>query len=430
MTQTELITALSKCKTWKQDLTPVLRLAAKMGDPQKKLKILHVAGTNGKGSTCAMLAAVLQQAGYRTGRFVSPYVLEFRERIVVDDEMIPEQELCAIGEEVLAAVAELAQEDVYPTEFDVVTVMGLLWFVRSNCDAAVLEVGLGGRIDSTNIVEGDAVACSAITSIALDHTAVLGDTLARIAAEKSGILKENGTLVVNSTIPDEAMAVILAEAKAKNVQVIPARADALQLLESTPAGLRLQYGARELHLPLPGLYQQQNAAVALAMLEELCRQGWHITEEQIAAGLSSVRFPARMELLGDQPLFWLDGAHNPEGITALVQSLERLAPGKKRVCIHGMMEDKDVPSSVAMLSKAFDCAVTVTPDNPRAMGSGALRDIWQDNGVETVSVGGDMAAAVAQAVALAGEDGAVVCCGSLFLCADLRPHARAYYEEK
>ncbi len=426
MTQPELLHRLSACKTWKTDLRPMRRLAEKLGNPQDSLRFVHVAGTNGKGSVCAMLAAVLQAAGYRTGRFVSPYILEFRERIQINGEMIPEADLCRIGASVLEKVKALEREGVYPTEFDVVTMIGFVWFAEQNCEIVVLEVGVGGRIDSTNIIAPESVAASAITSISLDHTSILGDTVAEIAAEKAGILKENGVTVVGGSIAGEALHTIEKIALQKKNRVIAAPADSLQLRRSGADGLTFSFAKQTYTLPLPGLYQLENAAVALAVMDVLRAQGWHIPAQAVARGLAQARFPARMELVGRSPLFWLDGAHNPEGVAALLRSLEALAPGKKRVCVNGMMRDKNCDGAVALLAPAFDHAVTVTVENPRAMQAQALASLWRAHGTPAETAA-DMQSAVRRAAALAGEAGAVVCCGSLFLCAQLRPHALAFF---
>ena len=426
MTQAELLARLGQCKTWKTDLSPMGALAAKLGDPQKNLRFIHVAGTNGKGSTCAMVSSVLTAAGYRTGRFVSPYILEFRERIQIDGHMIPADDLCRIGSRVVAALDELEREEIYPTEFDAVTMIGFLWFWEQQCDMVVLEVGVGGRIDSTNLVSPDTVLVSAITTIALDHTAILGNTVGEIAGEKAGIIKAGGVTVLGPSISGEALAVIRAAAAEKENRLHVAETAGLHLLESGPGGLTFGWRGLTLSLPMPGLYQQENLAIALSILSELEGQGWAISDEAIVAGLGSTAFPARMELVGEAPLFWLDGAHNPAGIRALAATLEALAPGRKRVCIHGMMEDKDCGAGVAVLASVFDQAVTVTVENPRALSADGLAALWQQAGVPAEPAA-DCKDALGRAVELAGEEGAVVCCGSLFLCAEMRPLARDYY---
>ncbi len=429
MTQTELIARLAECKTWKTDLTPALALAEKMGNPQNNLKFVHVGGTNGKGSTCAMTASILEKAGYKVGRFISPYVLEFRERIEINGEMIPEEDLCRIGEEVLNAAAALAEEDIHPTEFDVVTVIGMLWFAEQKCDIVVLEVGLGGTIDSTNIVTAETVLATAITSVSIDHAAILGETEEKIAAEKSGIIKEGGSLVLGKSIPRAALNLIKRVAMKKNNDAYMANAAEVIMKKSHTAGLTFWYKGRDYDLTLPGLYQLQNAVVALRIVEVLRRKGWTITEDHVADGLAHVHFPARMELMGKEPLFWIDGAHNQEGVAALLFSLSNLVPHKKKVCIHGMMQDKDCEGVVEMLSGAFDAVITVEPSNPRAVKAADLAEMWKKHDAE-VTTAESVEAAIAKAVEMAGKDGAVVCCGSLFLCADARPHAMAFFAEE
>ena len=429
MTQAELIERLSQCKTWKEDLTPALALAEKMGNPQNSLKFVHVGGTNGKGSTCAMTASILEKAGYKTGRFISPYIIEFRERIQINGEMIPEEDLCRLGEQVLAAAEELENEEIYPTEFDVVTVMGMLWFAEQKCDIVVLEVGLGGAIDSTNIVTAESVLATAITSISIDHAAILGETEEEIAAEKSGIIKESGSLVLGKSIPRAALNLIKRVAMKKNCDAYMANAAEVIMKRCHTAGLTFWYKGRNYDLSLPGLYQLQNAVVSLRLVEVLRSKGWEITEDAVAEGLAHAHIPARMELMGTEPLFWIDGAHNQEGVTALLFSLSALVPHQKKICIHGMMQDKDCEGVVKMLSGAFDKVVTVTPSNPRAMQAEELADLWKAENI-SAEAAENVEAAIAKAVELAGADGVVVCCGSLFLCADVRPYAKKFFEEK
>ena len=422
MTTEEVIAALAACKTWKTDLSPMVRLADALGHPEQGLKYIHVGGTNGKGSTCAMLASVLQQAGYRTGRFVSPYILEFRERIQMDGQMIPEEDLCRLGKRVTDAVRELEKNGVYPTEFDAVTALGLLWFREMRCDFVVLEVGVGGTIDSTNIIPAESSVLSVITSISLDHTAILGDSESAIAREKGGIFKENGTVLLSGNIGKDAMEELRAMARERRCEVYVSDPSSVTLKESRPDGLTVLHDGKEQFLPLPGLYQLSNLSVVYRAIELLREKGVDIPEESVERGLENISFPARMELLGREPLFWIDGAHNPEGIAALVSSLKHLTAGKKTVVLSGMMADKNCRESVKLLAPLTSAAVTVTPKNPRALPAEELKELWRENGVEARSAD-SIAEAVNKAIVLAGKDGAVVCCGSLYLCSEIRPYA-------
>ena len=427
MTTEEVIAALAACKTWKTDLSPMVRLMDELGHPEKGLKYIHVGGTNGKGSTCAMLASVLQQAGYRTGRFVSPYILEFRERIQMNGQMIPEEDLCRLGKRVTDTVRELEKIGVYPTEFDAVTAIGLLWFREIQCDFVVLEVGVGGTIDSTNIIPAESSVLSVITSISLDHTAILGDSESAIAREKGGIFKENGTVLLSGNIGKEAIAELEKMAEERCCTVYISDPSCVTLKESRPDGLTVLHDGKEQFLPLPGLYQLSNLAVVYRAVELLREKGVQIPEEGVKKGLENLAFPARMELLGTSPLFWIDGAHNPEGIAALASSLKHLTAGKKTVILSGMMADKNCRDSVKLLAPLTSAAVTVTPNNPRALPAQELAKLWKENGVDA-RCAASVKEAVEKAISLAGKDGAVVCCGSLYLCSEIRPVALDYFK--
>jgi dihydrofolate synthase/folylpolyglutamate synthase len=420
MTQQELLARLQQCKTWKTDLIPMRRLAALLGNPQEKLRFVHVAGTNGKGSTCAMIASVLESGGYRTGRFVSPYILNFRERIQCNGTMIPEDDLCRIGQQVLSAADRLAEDQLFPTEFDVVTMIGFLWFLEQQCDVVVLEVGLGGGIDSTNIITPSCTLVSAITSISLDHTAILGTTEREIASEKAGIIKEKGVTVLGASIQGDALHVIREMALSKtNVLLIP-EYNGITLQKSEVNGIAFSYRHREFFLPMAGLYQLENAAVALTVIDVLEEEGFDLPIDVVINGFAKAAFPARMELLGTEPLLWLDGAHNPQGVAALCETLDVVGKGKKIVCLCGMMTDKSCEEAVQILSSHVAQVVTVTVDSPRAMAAEDLAKLWQQKGVPAEAAASPEAA-VEKAIALAGSDGAVICCGSLYLCAELRP---------
>ena len=298
------------------------RLLEKLGNPEKSLRFVHVAGTNGKGSATVMLASVLHRAGYRVGASVSPYVLEFRERFLLDGEMISRETLAQILTEVRAAAEGLRAEGWDSlVEFDAVTAATLLWFARERCDIVCLEVGLGGRLDSTNAVENTLVAC--IMCIGRDHTELLGDTYAAIAGEKCGILKNNCTVISYPAQPQEAMdEITLRAAKAHCPLVAPDLQD-LHIYKAPAFENRVNYGGYDLVVPFPGVHQAYNAAVVVEAALALCEKGFDISDEAILGGIAGARFPARIEVLSRRPLVVLDGAHNPDGARALAQSAYR-----------------------------------------------------------------------------------------------------------
>ena len=296
------------------------RLLEKLGNPEKSLRFVHVAGTNGKGSATVMLASVLHRAGYRVGASVSPYVLEFRERFLLDGEMISRETLAQILTEVRAAAEGLRAEGWDSlVEFDAVTAATLLWFARERCDIVCLEVGLGGRLDSTNAVENTLVAC--IMCIGRDHTELLGDTYAAIAGEKCGILKNNCTVISYPAQPQEAMdEITLRAAKAHCPLVAPDLQD-LHIYKAPAFENRVNYGGYDLVVPFPGVHQAYNAAVVVEAALALCEKGFDISDEAILDGIAGARFPARIEVLSRRPLVVLDGAHNPDGARALAATL-------------------------------------------------------------------------------------------------------------
>lgn len=398
-------------------LARMRRLMELLGNPQKQLRCFHVAGTNGKGSTCAMLASCLHSAGYRTGLYVSPFVIDFRERMQIDGKMISAQELALTAERVKSAVEILCGEDDPPLEFEVVTAIAFCWYAQQKCDYVVLEVGLGGRLDPTNVIDTSVV--SVICTIDYDHTAILGDTLEKIAQEKCGIFKEGGTAVF-SPQRKEAETAIRTEARKKQVALQCPEPTEFQIFAEDLSGSDVCLCGLQLKIPLIGRHQLINCATAVTALLAAKDAGVRISDEQIRQGMAAVRFPARLELLGEHPVLLLDGAHNPSGARALADAAEKFLSGKRCVAIMGMLRDKDYTHALAALVPCFDKILTLTPDSPRALPAEELAESAR-------LLGGDAQAvvsprdAIALAKKLAGADGAVVVCGSLFLAASLRP---------
>lgn len=390
-------------------------LLEKLGNPEKSLKFVHIAGTNGKGSATVMLACVLHRAGYHVGASVSPYVLEFRERFLLDGEMIPRETLAQLLTEVRAAAQALHAEGWDSlVEFDAVTAATLLWFARERCDIVCLEVGLGGRLDSTNAVENTLVAC--VMCIGKDHTELLGDTYAAIAGEKCGIFKNNCTVVSYPAQPQEAMdEITLRAADAHCPLVVPDLQD-LHLYKAPAFENRFDYGGYDLVVPFPGLHQAYNAAVVVEAALTLCDRGFEISDEAIMDGIADARFPARIEVLSRRPLVVLDGAHNPDGARALSTTL-RGAGLSGLTAVIGILDGKQPDEMLAALAPCFARVYTVRPDSPRALSAEALaalakRHFAQVKACETVE----------QALRLAREDAeaGLVVCGSLYLAAQAR----------
>jgi len=389
----------------------ISRLMELLGNPQNNLKCVHIAGTNGKGSTAAMLSTVLRQAGYKTGLFISPYVLEFRERMQINGQMISQEELCAIMDEVRAAREQVEGEA--PNEFETITAAGLLWFSRQNCDIVVLEVGLGGRYDATNIIPPPLAAV--ITSIDLDHTHILGDKVETIAAEKCGIIKHRTPVVCYPDQNPDALGVIM-EHCAQNGSVL--HLPNLKSIQVTECGLRgshIVVDGKSLWIPLVGRHQIANCLTVLSAVEVLGQRGFALPWSAVEKGIADTRFPARLEILSPNPLVILDGAHNPSGAQALSNALQ-LLEGRPVTALCGMLADKDWAASVKLVCSRCSRMVAVTPDSPRALQADTLAAEAEKY------CSAQVAHSLAEGWQLAKTYGdPVVIWGSLYLAADLRP---------
>lgn len=386
-----------------------------LGDPQKELKFVHVAGTNGKGSVCAYLASVLRCAGYRVGLCTSPFLEDFRERIQVDGKLIPPEVLGELTE--LARPAAEAMED-HPTEFELITAVAMLYFRRCRCDIVVLEVGLGGALDASNVI--DVPEAAVITAMGMDHAAILGPTLGDIAAAKAGIIKPGGAVVSFGGCP-EADAVIRERCREQGAQLTEVDFSRLRVVGTGLDGTDLEfapYGA--LHVPLVGLYQAKNAAVAVTTVEVLEKRGWEISRRALEQGLASVCWPGRLEVVRRAgPVILRDGAHNAHGMAATVESLRALFPGKKLTILMGVMADKDVEDMLKLLAPIAGQVFTVRPESPRAMPAEELAALVNRYGVPAVPCAG-VAAGLQAAAETAGADGAVCALGSLYLVGEVR----------
>lgn len=386
-----------------------------LGDPQKELKFVHVAGTNGKGSVCAYLASVLWCAGYRVGLCTSPFLEDFRERIQVDGKLISPETLGELTE--LARPAAEAMED-HPTEFELITAVAMLYFRRCRCDIVVLEVGLGGALDASNVI--DVPEAAVITAMGMDHAAILGPTLGDIAAAKAGIIKPGGAVVSFGGCP-EADAVIRERCREQGAQLTEVDFSRLRVVGTGLDGTDLEfapYGA--LHVPLVGLYQAKNAAVAVTTVEVLEKRGWEISRRALEQGLASVCWPGRLEVVRRTgPVILRDGAHNAHGMAATVESLRALFPGKKLTILMGVMADKDVEDMLKLLAPIAGQVFTVRPESPRAMPAEELAALVNRYGVPAVPCAG-VAAGLQAAAEAAGADGAVCALGSLYLVGEVR----------
>ena len=389
-------------------------LLAKMGNPEKKLKFVHIAGTNGKGSTAAMTASILRKAGYRTGLYTSPYIYRFHERMQVDGQEISDEELAEVTEYV-RPLAQSMEES--PTEFELVSCIAFEYFRRKQCDIVVLEVGMGGAMDSTNVIETPEVAV--ITNIGLDHTEYLGNTVEEIALTKSGIFKENGHAVVYRSTPS-VEAVFEQVCQQKHVSLKKADFAGLKLKRHTLEGQVFDCGERkDLILPLLGDHQLHNAAVALAIADTLIEEGWKITEQNIYDGIRDVRWPGRFDVVGKDPLFIIDGGHNPQCIEALVKNIQDYLADKRVIALTGVLADKDYADMYKPVMPLVQKFVCITPPNPRKLEAQLLAQYLQQAGADAVGCD-SIEAGVEKAMELAGKDGVVLCFGSLYSIGAIR----------
>ncbi len=394
-------------------------LLEELGNPQRGMKYVHIAGTNGKGSTSAFISSILRASGYRTGLYTSPYVQQFNERIQVDGVQIPNDELASITEEIAEASARVeARGFRRPTIFELITSLGFIHFKRQKCDIVVLEVGLGGRLDATNAIDESEV--SVITNIGLDHTEILGDTLELIAYEKAGIIKPHGSVVLYSQ--SEGVEQVISS-------VCRERGAALRFADSSKAkvnsisldGIDFSFGKYEnLKTSLLGLYQVRNAVTAVVTAEALADKGYNITEKSLREGLYSAHWPGRLELLQRDPVVIVDGAHNPQGASALVESLSLLFPGQKVNFVAGVLADKDYASSMKIVMPIAKSFYAVSPPSYRALSADRLASEIKKLGNVPVYPFADINSALQQAIAATPRDEVICVFGSLYQVGEVR----------
>ena len=389
-------------------------LLEKMGNPEKKLKFVHIAGTNGKGSTAAMTASILSKAGYRTGLYTSPYIYRFHERIQVDGVEISDEDLTEITEYVKPLADSMAQS---PTEFELVCCIAFEYFYRKKCDIVVLEVGMGGAWDATNVIEVPEVAV--ITNIGLDHTEYLGDTVEKIAETKSGIFKPHGHGVVYRSTPS-VEAVYERVCAERDVSLRKADFEGLVLKAHTLEGQVFDCGSRKnLVLPLLGDHQLHNASVVLSIADTLIGEGWKISEQNIYDGIRDVRWPGRFDIVCRKPLFIIDGGHNPQCIEALVKNIQDYLAGKKVIALTGVLADKDYADMYKPVMPLVDRFVCITPPNPRKLEAEQLARYLRQAGAQA-QASESILDGVKKAMELAGKDGVVLCFGSLYSIGGIR----------
>lgn len=392
-------------------LRRISALLNELGNPQENLEFVHVAGTNGKGTTSTMLSSILCAAGKKTGLFTSPYVFDFCERIQINNKNIPHDDLSRVVEKVKNACDRLSSKGTEPTEFEAITAAAMLYFYEQKCDAVVLEVGLGGRYDSTNIIPCPKAAV--ITSISLDHTKILGDTVEKIAAEKCGIIKNGGTVITTSEQNEKALSVIKDTVKEKNGRLLIGDVSAAEILSEDIFGTEISYNGLTVKIPLVGRHQVENTVGVITAARAL-----GISDEFIKKGIESTVIHARMEIISRSPVIMLDGGHNPECAAALENVLVRFAGDKSITVLIGMMADKDTKDYLAAILPHCKTAVFTKPSNPRAEDENVLLREGKCFCRDVVSVK-DPKDAYKKAESLVKNGDMLLVCGSFYLLSDI-----------
>lgn len=386
------------------------RMLESLGSPQTGMSVIHVAGTNGKGSVSAFLCSILKEAGLRTGMFTSPHLVDFRERIQIDGKMITEEDVTRLGNLLLSKKYEAS-----PTMFDYCLGMALLYFKEQNCDAVILETGLGGRLDSTNAVGTPVV--SVITKIGYDHVEILGNTLGEIAAEKAGIIKKGTRLVTESQEPEALRVILKAAEQAESCQVVnPSEITDMAYREG--AQEFSYHGYQKLRMKMLGSHQYENAAAAILAAEAFLEEkGIACSGEIIRNGIANAGWQGRMEVLSENPYFLVDGAHNGNGVKALAESLKQMFPGEKFHFIMGVMADKDYETMIEELLPLVLDFKTVTVEDKRALQAEDLAECIRKKGI-AVSCMADISEVVLPEKLAAGQR--TVAFGSLYFIGEIK----------
>lgn len=402
-------------------LDTMKRLMEELGNPQDRIPCVHIGGTNGKGTTANFCANMLTEAGYRTGLFTSPYVMDFRERFCCDGTMISKEELIDCAQKVKEADEKLRAQGIAISEFEAVTAAGFLWFSQC-CDILCLEVGMGGRYDATNIASRTLV--SVITSISLDHTQYLGDTIEQIAKEKAGIVKPGGVCVCYPKLSWEALGECMEECAKKGASLVQGNPGTIEILRCDGDGSKFRYGTGEYEIQMAGEHQIYNAVNALEAIGVLGQKGFPVSLRDQKAGLLKTRVPARFQKISGEPLVYVDGAHNPEGLEALADTLKKLTASPK-VVILGMMQDKDCQTGANAIAFVADEVFCVPVNYPRTI---SAEDLWEL--VKDQVSQGQVCQSLEQAIRVGldhiASKGVLVICGSFYLA----EQAEQYFHQK
>ncbi|MDD4503901.1 MAG: bifunctional folylpolyglutamate synthase/dihydrofolate synthase [Clostridiaceae bacterium] len=388
-----------------------------LGNPHKKLRLIHVAGTNGKGSTTVMIANVLSSAGYSTGTYISPHLYKNTERMSIDGKEITEEDFVKYALKVLDTVKLMREKGLEePTQFEMYTAMAFLYFEHKKVDFAVIEVGLGGRFDATNVMEP---LLAVITSISYDHIEILGDSIKDIAYEKAGIIKEGSTVVMYPQLFPEAAAVIEEVSREKNALLIKVDASSVVLKDYSASGQiidfkYLDYDIQDMKLNLIGDHQIKNTAVALTAIAELDKMGYVVGAEAVRKGIETVKWPCRLSIVSTEPLILIDGAHNEDGINSLYSALSKYFSSRKIIFVIGMLKDKDYGYAIRKLMPMAHYAIATEPLSERSLAASAVAEAVKPY-CSSVSAEPDIIKAIEKSKELYEKNSMICICGSLYL---------------
>jgi len=406
-------------QTW--DLKRIEKLLVRLGNPHLKAKTVHIAGSKGKGSTATMAASVLTAAGYKTGLYTSPHLHLYNERIRIDGKYITNDEIVALVEKIKPEVEAVNRENSAPNEhlttFEITTALGFAHFARQKADFQVVEVGLGGRLDATNVVQPEV---SVITSISYEHTDILGDTLTAIAGEKAGIIKPGGVVVVAPQVEEAAVAITKIARQQHARQINVGQDVTYQYLGFDNGRQSLAVRGRldnyEITIPLLGKYQLDNAATAIAALEALIEKGFVIPKQKIIGGMAQAQWEGRLQILNRKPLVIADGAHNQDSAHKLGEALQQYFKYEKAILIIGMSADKDISGIVGELAPRFDKVIATRSLHPRSMLTAPIAAEFKKHNME-IQQTEDISVALPMALRMAGENDLICITGSLFVAA-------------
>lgn len=396
----EFINKFTKSGTPVTDLSRFRELMNELGNPQEHMKYVHIAGTNGKGSVARYCSEILTLAGYKTGEFTSPFIVQYTDRIRIDGKNIPEERLAEIAEMVELAVGERTDY----SQFEISNAIAFEYFYEEKCDFVCLEAGVGGLLDCTNIIEKPLV--SVITSVSLDHMNILGDNIKDIAKQKAGIIKPGAPVVISPLIPKAAQTVLIQTAAHNDSDIIIPEVNALKVKSTNIWGNKFVYKSKEYSTRMIGRHQIVNALVTIEVMEQFKRQGFNVLSDVVKQGLKSAAVPARVEILNLDPLFILDGAHNPESMQALVDVIKRFP--KRPIVVMGMLREKDIQRTVEIIAPYAKAAVGIGDFHPNAVAGAEIEAFFRKAGCLTTQL------------SKVQPDDIVVFCGSLYLAEKVR----------